>query len=103
MKDEQIKAEGKCCACDEPLQNSKHLNLIALDRKATWEYPTWGNVLLHLHGYAVAILCDNCVKKGKAAKYAVEFKDDKIIYHDVETLQEISELEKALLKGEAVE
>jgi len=99
MKTEEIKAKGKCCACGKPLRNSEHINIIALDRRATWEHPRWGNVLLKLDGYAVAFLCDKCVKQGKCPKYAVEFKGNEIIYHKIDELEKISELEKFMLEG----
>jgi len=40
-----IKENCKCCACEGSLASSSMINMGQLDRLATWEHPTAGNVL----------------------------------------------------------
>ena len=97
--EEWIKNNIKCCACCKPLKDSKYINGVLLERKAKWKNNTWGNVIAGVSGYAVAIVCDECVKKKVKPKYAVEWDDDKkeIRYHPVSELEPMSDREKLLL------
>jgi len=94
-----IRKNVKCCACGASLKNSKYINGVLLERKARWKTNTWGNFIVGLSGYAVAIVCDECVKKKAKPKFAVEWSDDKkeVRYHPVEELEPISDREKLLL------
>lgn len=74
-----LKAQGRCGICEQPLATSKHCNFVALDKKATWAYPTWGNILVPgSEGRAQSVVCDSCiedasgVKKALDPKYAIE-------------------------------
>lgn len=94
METELINQKGKCCRCEAPLAESKHLNFVTLNQRATWEYPVWGNVLSGQKGLACAYLCDPCMDEcqttgegDRPLKYAAEFRGDEIVYHDVATLE----------------
>jgi hypothetical protein len=87
----QIKDRGKCCISEKPLKTSKHVNMIQLDRKATWGFPVWGNLLTGQDNMACAYVHDDCIddNTGKIMgdiKYAVELRGDEFIYHPIETL-----------------
>lgn len=89
---ENVISNGKCCSCEKPLAQSQFINVVALDRKASWPYPTGGNVLTGESGNALGFVCDQCVEISNDApapkvKFAVEFKDGELVYHDVNQLQ----------------
>ena len=93
-----LKDEGKCCACEGTMASSRHLNMVSLNKRTTWEYPSWGNVLVDgSHGRAVAIICDRCVVKGrpKKAKFALERTGGRFVYHPVEELEDVPEITEA--------
>ena len=98
---ETVLREGKCCVCEAPLKNSKHLNLVTIDKFAHWEFPVWGNVLAKdpakRSGRATAICCDDCVDEKtrqikKPIKFAIEVNklgESYIIdYHDASKLKD---------------
>jgi len=89
----QIKEKVKCCACGGSLANSKEINIICLMKEAEWKHPTWGNVILGVYGLASAIFCDDCLKKGKKAKWAIEWDQQTLEtkYHPVEKLKDVPE------------
>lgn len=79
----------KCCACEGSLESSNHINWVQIDKKATWKFPTWGNLLTDHDGMAVAYICDDCAsgkKPEQGLKFAVEFEGTTVIYHDLELL-----------------
>jgi hypothetical protein len=107
-----LKIHGKCCSCEGTLKDSRHLNLVALNKKAKWDFPTWGNVLIEgSEGRAVAIVCDHCVKKarkeGFKIKFAVEIASridengeavyTDIKYHPVEELEDTFEITEEMV------
>ena len=98
--EEWIRKNVRCCACGGSLRNSKHINGIILERKAKWKNNTWGNVIVGVSGYAIAIVCDECVKKRVEPKFAVEWSDDKkeVRYHPVDELEPMTDKEKSLLE-----
>lgn len=78
---------GRCGACRGALDG--FLNLMILDRLATWKNPTAGNVLEPANtGRAVAVLCDGCAEAGKAPTEAIEIDEEsgEIRYHAIEEL-----------------
>lgn len=98
---EYVLENARCCACEGPLRGSKHLNLVTIDKFASWEFPIWGNLLakdpLKRTGRAAAICCDGCVdeKTGQALrpiKFAIEVNklgEEYIIdYHDAMKLKD---------------
>ncbi len=106
MKLEEMIERAKCCICEGLLKGS-HMNFIHLSKMATWEYPTWSNVLVPDAGTrAIAIACDNCVNPAKGTvkgeiKFAIEWKDGVIHYHPVNTLEDaIPITEEMIIKAE---
>lgn len=104
-----LKRSAKCCLCEGSMARTTHLNMVSLDKKASWEFPVWGNILVENSGdRAVALICDPCVEaKMKPGvkiqiKYAVELSTKKapapggfmrvlydgIIYHRAEELED---------------
>ncbi len=89
MNLEQVKECGKCCVTGKPLSTSEFITAVQLPYKATWKYPTWGNLLLKCYDRAIAYVHDDAIVNGELTGpilYAVEFQDDEIVYHDVSTL-----------------
>ena len=83
---ELLREKGKCCISEKPLKDSAHLTMVALDFPAAWQYPVMANVFHQIVMRAVAFVHDDCIVAGKLTgkiKYAVEFNNGDIIYHDV--------------------
>lgn len=91
MNPEDVKRKVKCCSCGTPLRNSKHINIVFLQKMANWEWPSWGNILVGVWGFACAVLCDDCVKHKKKPKFAVEWNEDLSVikYHPIEELDDM--------------
>ena len=71
------------------MADSEHCNLVSLERKATWQFPTAQNVLTGWGPAAVAVLCDACVETDRPISRVIEVAGDEIVYHaagDLETL-----------------
>jgi len=71
---------------------SRHINMIQLDRKATWQFPTAGNILSSdARPRAMSVICDRCVNGKCSPKYAVEWdqKTCEIRYHKIEDLENL--------------
>jgi hypothetical protein len=99
------------------LKDSKHLNMVTLDKFANWKFPTWGNILAkkkqdQIGVRAVAIICDGCVEHKTLIKFAIEVeitgndpqKSEAIIetvirYHDLKQLKDASPITENDLKG----
>ena len=104
--EEWIKRVVKCCACKRSLQDSRHVNVVCLNKLATWQYPRWGNVLVmdkYPTNRASAILCDRCIRKQRTAKYAIEWDERTYVkYHRVEDLKDLPTIpEREVLEAEA--
>jgi hypothetical protein len=118
---EWIKNNVKCCQCEGSLKDSKHLNIVSLNKKAYWKNPIWTNLLVPEAGYrAMAIVCDRCVLNAQVKgrfepKWAVEIgshleKDgdltksvyDYVKYHPIDALEDTFEItEEMVSKAEA--
>jgi len=79
----------RCCACAGSLRRSKHVNLVSLQRRATWQYPVWRNVLTGEDGEAVAVVCDACLDANREIQEAVEFRGAEVLYHTVIDLERL--------------
>jgi hypothetical protein len=93
MDDVLIKTKVKCCSCFKPLINCKHVNCMLLDYEAPW-LPAWGNVLygVPVKG-AIAVVCDECLKKKHDPTHAVEWSDSKltrVTYHPLSELKKFA-------------
>jgi hypothetical protein len=77
-----------CCACGKPIPpGDSEAAIIVLPKKATWPYPSWGNVLNGTSGRAAAVVCGDCLLNKKKPTHAVK-KDGGMF-----TLVPLSELE----------
>lgn len=67
--------------------------MVALMKEAEWLFPTWGNFLLGVMGFASAVLCDKCIEQKKKPKYALEWDKKRGIvkYHPVDKLRDVPE------------
>lgn len=91
-----LATRGRCCICDAPLANCEHVNIVNLDRVATWQHPVHKNVYYpNRPPGAVAIVCDDClseaVARGKFAEpipRAIELQGAHIFYHPTASLAE---------------
>jgi hypothetical protein len=90
--DEWIKSKVECCTCGGPIKNSKYINMVQTGRKATWKYPTAGNILLGKPCIeALSILCDKCISQRKKPLFAVEWDNEHtyVEYHPLAALEEL--------------
>jgi hypothetical protein len=92
-----IKETVKCCACEMSMKLSPHINMIQLGLMAEWKYPAAGNILTGQPCIeAMAIICDDCVKRKAKIRFAVEFEVNLkgVKYHSVEKLQKLPIFDK---------
>lgn len=101
--DEYVKSRGVCCACERFLSESRYMNMVGLDKRAEWEYPTWGNIYLKEPGRAVSVICDECAAKmegrelkGEEIKYAIEWDGQALHYHLVNELVDVPSMEEIM-------
>lgn len=95
---------GKCCICGQKVMKETDIGeldayfSILLNKKARWEYPTVTAVKTcgsEIPRIAVAIICKSCNSKYNYEdmvdniKYAIELKNDKLIYHNIEDLEDL--------------
>jgi len=105
--DRWIKANVRCCSCGGSLKRSRYINIVCLDKLATWEYPTGGNILVrdkYPEPRATAILCDRCIRLRREPKYAIEWDSEHtyIKYHKVEDLKDLPHIpEEEVLRAKA--
>lgn len=90
-----------CCGCEKPMTTSRYVNVMLLDKKATWENPAWSNVLLKEGipriNRAIAVLCDSCTEKKATARFAIEYLGGEIIYHPVGELEKLFSIRPDML------
>ena len=86
----EIRRKVRCSACRGPIRD--RVNLVLLRRKATWRFPTAGNVLTGEEGHAVAICCEACIDGKRDVVEAVEFAGDAVVYHSVSELEKLPPL-----------
>ena len=66
-----------CCACGETITgDDTKASAMMLQKKATWAYPTWGNVLDGTGGKASALLCGKCLEENRQPEYALKLNGD---------------------------
>jgi hypothetical protein len=83
----KIRRLVRCSACQGRIRG--RVNLVDLERVATCEYPTAGNVLTGEHHHAVAICCDRCIDDGVPYVEAVEMNGTTVVYHAIGSLEPI--------------
>lgn len=94
MTTDLIKQTGKCCACEEPLASSNHLNIVQVNQPAGWEYPVWANKISGPDLLAVAFICDGCSNDidSITIRFVVECINGKIKYHAVTSVPFTTEI-----------
>jgi hypothetical protein len=85
MSPEEIRKKVRCSSCQQPIND--RINLVELQRKAKWEYPSAGNVLTGETGKAVAICCDACIDEKCLPVEAVELRGEEVVYHPIMSLE----------------
>lgn len=97
MSEDWIREHVRCCSCMGSMADSRHINLVSLDKYVTWDYPAWGNILVRdpdKRGArrACAVLCDGCVERRRKPYYAVEYAGEgdgrHVLYHHVDRLED---------------
>lgn len=99
---ETIFRQALCCACNSKMQDSPHVNIALTDKKAEWEKPVAGNILLK-NVYAnvpraIAVVCDKCAELEKPITKVIEFADNKIRYRDIDSLQDTFRITEDMLQ-----
>jgi len=89
---EMLLRDAKCCACGNTMSTFPHLNIVPLNKKATWKKPVWDNLLLKPNyrqiPRAVSLLCDACIKNSRQATEVIEVEGKEIRYHKVADLED---------------
>ena len=61
---EFLKAHALCGVCRCPVRTSEYMNVVTLDKIATWEFPTSSS--FYVKGdvkHATSLVCDGCIGK----------------------------------------
>jgi len=65
-----------CCACKEIITgDDSKASAVMLQKKAKWDYPTWGNVVDGT-GKAIALVCGKCHEQNHQPEYALKLNGD---------------------------
>lgn len=68
-----VHEKALCCACDRPMRDSAHVNVVATDRRV-------GRHFCH----SLAVVCDGCIKAKARPRYAIGLRDDnEFVYHEL--------------------
>jgi len=66
-----------CCACKKTITgDDTKASATMLQKKATWDYPAWGNVLDGTGGRAIALVCGKCLEQNRQPEYALKLNGD---------------------------
>ena len=81
-----------CCACDETIKgDDRDSGPVLLDKLATWEDPSWGNVLDGSGGRASASLCGHCANEERPPQYAIKNEGEAHIRVPLDELEDIDQ------------
>jgi len=81
-----------CCACVKPIPpGDAGATIVLLKKKATWVYPTWGNVLQGSGGLASAVICGSCAAAGKQPNHAIKKEGGMFELVSLSELEDIDE------------
>lgn len=81
----------KCCACGGTLEASSCINVVELEKVATWKFPVFGQVdIPDYEPRAMAIVCDECMRNKVKIQRCIEWEGLPYLikYHDVECLKD---------------
>lgn len=109
MYDWQYDFKARCCICDTPISATNNYRWVPLMKKAIWKKPAWAHVMKKMSGAgAISLICGNCLEAREKSglfgsfKYAVEYRDEQVIYHEVEQLKDLAVLPVFIRKGARV-
>jgi hypothetical protein len=78
----EVLRRAKCCGCGGALPARGPLNMVLMDKRADWSYPTHGNVMVPgSGGRAVSVLCHYCLRGEIPPRTAIEVRDDGTVVH----------------------
>ena len=92
-----IRKNIKCCACGGTLETSKFINVVRLEKLATWKFPVFGPIdIPDYKPRATAIICDECMQKKEKIRRCIEWEKSpyqeespyQVKYHEVESLED---------------
>lgn len=84
-----------CCGCGKPIPpGDADASYIMLRKKATWDYPTWGNMQEGIFGGASAALCGECMKAGIEPDHALKKDGGLFVLVPLSELEDMGEPEK---------
>lgn len=81
----EILGTARCGHCGGKVE--PRLNVVMLNHRAAWKYPSAGNVITGEFGRAVGVCCDACIEARTPPREAVEFRDGQVFYHPIESLE----------------
>lgn len=92
---------ARICRCGACGGKIGRLNLMTLQRRATWEFPTSHNLVTNYGPCAVAVLCDGCIDANREPREVVELAGDSVRYHPIESLQVLPPEPTAVIRRSA--
>lgn len=86
-----VRENVDCCACGDKLETADCINVVELQKVATWKYPVSGQI--DVPGYeprAIAIVCDKCLENKVKIQRCIEWErtSHQVTYHDVDGLKD---------------
>ena len=86
-----VRENVECCACGDELETTNSVNVVELNKVATWKFPVFG--VVDVPGYeprAMAIICEKCLANQVRIQRCIEWegKPYKVKYHDVDDLKD---------------
>lgn len=80
-----------CCACGGKLEPTNYVNIVELQKVATWKFPVFGQIdIPNYEPRALAIVCDKCLANQVKIQRCIEWEGipHQIKYHDVDGLKD---------------
>ena len=85
-----VLAGWPCCACNEIIKgDDPDASVVLVDKLATWEYPSWGNILDGSGGRASASLCGRCTTEERPPQYAIKNEGEAHIRVPLDELEDL--------------
>lgn len=94
-----IRNNVKCCACGGSMEASSCINIVELEKVATWKWPVFGQ--LDVPDYeprALAIICDECQRNKVKIQRCIEWEGSPYLvkYHNLENLADSNNSESQM-------
>lgn len=89
-----VRENVECCACGGKLETTNSVNVVELNKVATWKFPVFGKI--DVPGYeprAMAIVCDKCLANQVRIQRCIEMIEAEEIpyqvkYHEYDGLKD---------------